>query len=116
MEYTIIERVIEEDISAEYQIAGTTYQANITPHGRGGMAEYFSKRNRIAIVEIEGVGEVRVTFPPETMLQKRDFGEHLRFTEYAEKQLEKAAELLVIITDLVAKKGYTLTRLELSAN
>lgn len=113
MRYTIKERVIKEDITEEYHVDGVTYQANLIPHGKGGMAESFSCKNRRAIVELEGVGDVRVTFPEATLFDNGTETRPARFTPYAEEELGKAVEVLVAINEVVKEKGYSVDWLDL---
>ncbi|MFA7371841.1 MAG: hypothetical protein WCY78_07980 [Sphaerochaetaceae bacterium] len=97
MEYKAIEKVIEEEISEVYLIDGVEYKADIRTWGPYGVYGNMAYNNRQAVVELEGLGRVRVIFPKDRMLVPSDCSP-ARFTPYAEEMIDKAVREYVGFT------------------
>ena len=97
MEYKAIEKVIEEEISEVYKIDGVEYKADIKTWGPYGVYGNMAYQNRQAVVELEGLGRVRVIFPKDQMLIPTET-RPARFTPFAEEMIDKAVREYVSFT------------------
>lgn len=97
MEYKAIEKTINEEISEVYLIDGVEYKADIKTWGPYGVYGNMAYKDCQAVVELEGLGRVRVIFSTDQMLIPSKT-RPARFTSFAEEMIDRAVREYVSFT------------------